>query len=53
MLNRSASLVKSTSILEALPDKHDIKQHTPSILSIYDKCHFVMGRPILECVYLD
>ena len=53
MFNRSTSLEMSTGILEALPDKHDIKQHSPSILYIYDKCHFVMGRPILDCVYLD
>ena len=31
-LNRSASLAMSTSILEALPGKLDIKRHTPSIL---------------------
>ena len=32
MLNRSASLVMSTSILKALPGKLDIKRHSPSIL---------------------
>ena len=32
MLNRSASLAMSTSILEALPGKLDIKRHSPSIL---------------------
>ena len=32
MLNRSASLAMSTSVLEALPDKLDIKRHSPSII---------------------
>ena len=32
MLNRSASLAMSTSILKALPGKPDIKRHSPSIL---------------------
>ena len=32
MLNRSASLAMSTSILKALPGKLDIKRHSPSIL---------------------
>ena len=31
MLNRSASLVMSTSVLKALPVKLDIKRHSPSI----------------------
>ena len=38
MLNRSASLAMSTSVLKALPGKLDIKRHSPSILylsSIY------------------
>ena len=34
MLNRSASLAMSTSVLKALPGKLDIKRHTPSILYI-------------------
>ena len=34
MLNRSASLAMSTSILKALPGKLDIKRHSPSILYI-------------------
>ena len=33
MLNRSASLAMSTSVLKALPGKLDIKRHSPSILS--------------------
>ena len=32
MLNRSASLAKSTSVFKALPGKLDIKRHSPSIL---------------------
>ena len=32
MLNRSTSLATSTSVLEALPGKLDIKRHSPSIL---------------------
>ena len=34
MLNRSASLAMSTSILEALPGKLDIKRHSPCIFYI-------------------
>ena len=34
MLNRSASLTMSTSVLKALPGKFDIKIHSPSILYI-------------------
>ena len=32
MLNRSASLAMSTSVLEALPGKLDIKRHSPNII---------------------
>ena len=32
MLNCLASLAMSTSVLKALPDKLDIKRHSPSIL---------------------
>ena len=32
MLNRSASLKMSTSVLKVLPGKLDIKRHSPSIL---------------------
>ena len=49
MLNRSASLAMSTSVLKALPGKLDIKRHSPSILylsfgtvyknSYYIRCH--------------
>ena len=34
MLNRSASLAMSTSVLEALPGKLDIKRHSPGILYV-------------------
>ena len=37
MLNRSASLMMSTSVLKALPGKLDIKRHSPSILYVYDQ----------------
>ena len=36
MLNRSASLAMSTSVLKALPGKLDIKRHSPSILYVLD-----------------
>ena len=36
MLNRSASLAMSTSVLKALPGKLDIKRQSPSILYIYN-----------------
>ena len=35
MLNRSANLAMSTSVLEALPGEFDIKRHSPSILNIF------------------
>ena len=35
MLNRSASLAMSISVLKALPGKLDIKRHSPSILYCY------------------
>ena len=38
MLNRSASLAMSTSVLKALPGKLDIKRHSPSILYFLGKC---------------
>ena len=37
MLNRSASLVMSTSVLKALPIKFDIKRYSPSILYVPDQ----------------
>ena len=38
MLNRSASLAMSTSVLKALPGKLDIKRNSPSILYLCDSC---------------
>ena len=35
MLNCSASLTMSTSVLKALPGKLDIKRHSPSILCVH------------------
>ena len=35
MLNRSASLAMSTSVLKSLPGKLDIKIHSPSILYLW------------------
>ena len=37
MLNCSACLAMSTSVLEALPGNLDIKRHSPSILYVFDK----------------
>ena len=34
MLNRSARLAMSTSVLKALPGKLDIKRHSPNILYV-------------------
>ena len=48
MLNRSASLAMSTSVLKALPGKLDIKRHSPSILYLWHNRHSeVVGRDIL------
>ena len=46
MLNRSASLAMSTSVLKALPGKLDIKRHSPSIL-YFSKTIFVF-KQVLE-----
>ena len=50
MLNCSASLAMSTSILKALPGKLDIKRHSPSILYIKS-----LRKPFLstDCMYGD
>ena len=40
MLNRSASLAMSTSVLEAFPGKLDNKRHSPSILYLHDPLCF-------------
>ena len=36
MLNRSACLAMSTSVLKALPGKLDIKRHSPSNLYLFE-----------------
>ena len=54
MLNRSASLAMSTSVLKALPGKLDIKRHSPSILYLPVLCAYICTfscnwhNPILE-----
>ena len=46
MLNRSASLAMSTSVLEALPGKLDIKRHSRSIL--YISTSLAMSTSVLK-----
>ena len=48
MLNSSASLAMSTSVLEALPGKLDIKRHSPSIL--YISASLAMSTSVLEAL---
>ena len=45
MLNRSASLAMSTSLLKALPGKLDIKRNSPSILYVFI---FLPYSPVIE-----
>ena len=47
MLNRSASLAMSTSVLKALPGKFDIKRHSP----IYPACKEIKDHPLsfMQC----
>ena len=47
MLNRSASLAMSTSILKALPGKLDIKRHSPSILYVL-AWHSAQGFEVIK-----
>ena len=50
MLNRSASLAMSTSVLKALPGKFDIKTHSPSILYVSrqaSRCQQAFSKPCL------
>ena len=50
MLNRSASLAMSTSVLKALPGKLDIKRHSPSILYVsrqVSRCQQAFSKPCL------
>ena len=49
MLNRSASLAMSTSVLKALTCKLDIKRHSPSILYLISQ-HEGSSDPILQNV---
>ena len=46
MLNRSASLAMSTSVLKALPGKLDIKRHSPSILYLHALTHSEFNQGI-------
>ena len=48
MLNRSASLAMSTSILKAFPGKLDIKRHSPSIL--YISASLAMSTSVLKAL---
>ena len=48
MLNCSASLSMSTSVLEALPGKLDIKRHSPSIL--YISASLAMSTSVLKAL---
>ena len=51
MLNRSASLAMSTSVLKALPGKLDIKRHSPSILYVF--CIVKISTSSLECSFSE
>ena len=55
MLNRSASLAISTSVLKALPGKLDIKRHSPSILYLLTvpRRYFFCGSFVffVSCVF--
>ena len=48
MLNRSASLAISTSVLKALPGKLDIKRNSPSIL--YISASLAMSKSVLKAL---
>ena len=54
MLNRSASLAMSTSILKALPGKLDIKRHSPSILylSVTSHINCIVYVDLINVAYL-
>ena len=56
MLNRSASLAMSTSVLKALPGKLDIKRHSPSILylpALIEKSAKNLNLSVRFCIYMD
>ena len=44
MLNRPASFAMSTSVLKALPGKHDIKSRSPSILYLFGLKGYISGQ---------
>ena len=48
MLNRSANLAMSTSVLNALPGKLDIKRHSHSILYFYAHLLCYSNRELLR-----
>ena len=48
MLNRSASLAMSTSVLKGLPGKLDIKRNSPSILYFYSHFMVVWEQKMVE-----
>ena len=48
MLNRSASLAISTSVLKAEPGKLDIERHSPSIL--YISANLAMSTSVLKAL---
>ena len=52
MLNCSASLAMSTSVLKALPGKLDIKRHSPSILYLFDHINVFVLRSQLYFFFL-
>ena len=51
MLNRSASLAMSTSVLEALLGKFDIKRHSPSILYLWKSIFTCPWASISFCYF--
>ena len=51
MLNVSASLAMSTSVLKALPGKLDIKRHSPSIL--YISVHVSAEAKNILCIHIE
>ena len=52
MLNRSASLAVSTSVLKALPGKLDIKRHSPSTYSLCLVILVVLTSTLLRSVQI-
>ena len=50
MLNRSASLAMSTSVLKALPGKLDIKRHSLSIIYILQRLNREMYSHLKEVI---